>query len=159
MADISLSVAGRSYAISARDGEEPHLRHLETILQKHAATALRASGGLNAERTLVYLSLILADLLDESGRFRSGFRIEFSAQPGRQRIVFMQCGCAIATLIEHSQEPPQRRFIEFRRKRVRAAAPRHGANRSGFTSGIPYRLGSGAEFPSIVVIRNYKIAR
>ena len=68
MADISLSIAGRSYAIAARDGEEPHLRHLETILQKHAATALRASGGLNAERTLVYLALILADLLDEAER-------------------------------------------------------------------------------------------
>ncbi len=68
MADISLSIAGRNYAISAREGEEAHLRHLETILQKHAATALRASGGLNAERTLVYLSLILADLLDEGER-------------------------------------------------------------------------------------------
>lgn len=68
MADVSLSIAGRSYSVAARDGEEIHLRHLETILQKHAATALRASGGLNAERTLVYLALILADLLDEGER-------------------------------------------------------------------------------------------
>ena len=68
MADVSLSVAGRSYTVSARDGEEPHLKHLETILQKHAETAHRASGGMNSERTLVYLSLILADLLDEAER-------------------------------------------------------------------------------------------
>ncbi|MBX3564698.1 MAG: cell division protein ZapA [Sphingomonas sp.] len=68
MADVSLSIAGRSYSVAARDGEESHLRHLETILQKHAATALRASGGLNAERTLVYLALILADLIDEGER-------------------------------------------------------------------------------------------
>lgn len=68
MADVTLSIAGRSYSVAARDGEELHLEHLETILQKHAATALRASGGLNSERTLVYLALILADLLDESER-------------------------------------------------------------------------------------------
>lgn len=68
MADVSLSIAGRNYSVAARDGEETHLRHLESILQKHAAMALRASGGLNAERTLVYLALILADLLDELER-------------------------------------------------------------------------------------------
>jgi cell division protein ZapA len=68
MADINLSVAGRSYTVAAREGDEHHLRHLETILQSHAETALRASGGLNAERTLLYLSLILADLLDEAQR-------------------------------------------------------------------------------------------
>ncbi len=68
MAEITLNVAGRSYVVAARDGEEPHLRRLEGILQKHADTAVRASGGLNAERTLIYLALILADLLDEAER-------------------------------------------------------------------------------------------
>jgi len=68
MAEIDLRIAGRSYSIAARDGDEAHIRHLESILQKHADTAQRASGGLNAERTLVYLSLILADLLDEAER-------------------------------------------------------------------------------------------
>lgn len=68
MADVTLSIAGRSYSVSARDGEEPHLKHLEEILEKHAETAHRASGGLNSERTLVYLALILADLIDERER-------------------------------------------------------------------------------------------
>ena len=68
MAEVTLSVAGRSYAIAAREGDEPHLRHLESLLQRHAADALRASGGLNQERTLVYLALILADLLDDAER-------------------------------------------------------------------------------------------
>ncbi|MES2988325.1 MAG: cell division protein ZapA [Pseudomonadota bacterium] len=68
MADVSLTIAGRSYSVSARDGEEPHLKHLEKILQKHGETAHRASGGLNSERTLVYLALILADMLDEAER-------------------------------------------------------------------------------------------
>jgi cell division protein ZapA len=68
VADITLTVAGRHYSIAARDGEELHLRHLEALLDRHAETAQRASGGLNSERTLVYLALILADLLDEAER-------------------------------------------------------------------------------------------
>ena len=68
MAEITLSIAGRSYSIAAREGDEPHLRHLESMLQRHAADALRASGGLNQERTLVYLALILADLVDDTER-------------------------------------------------------------------------------------------
>jgi cell division protein ZapA len=68
MADIDITIAGRSYSIAAREGDEPHLRHLESILQEHAPSAQRASGGLNAERTLVYLSLILADMVDDVQR-------------------------------------------------------------------------------------------
>lgn len=68
MADITLTIAGRSYAVAARDGDEPHLRHLEAMIARHADAAQRASGGLSAERTLVYLLLILADLLDDAER-------------------------------------------------------------------------------------------
>ena len=38
------------------------------MLRRHADTAHRASGGLNSERTLLYLALILADMLDEAER-------------------------------------------------------------------------------------------
>ncbi|WP_109806646.1 cell division protein ZapA [Sphingosinithalassobacter portus] len=68
MAEVSLSLAGRSYSVACRDGEEPHLRRLESLMAGHAETAQRASGGLSSERTLLYLSLILADLLDEAQR-------------------------------------------------------------------------------------------
>jgi cell division protein ZapA len=68
MADITLTIAGRSYSIAAREGEEAHLRNLEALIGRHADMAQRASGGLNSERTLVYLALILADLLDEAER-------------------------------------------------------------------------------------------
>lgn len=66
MAEVTLNVAGRSYSVAAREGDEPHLRHLESLLAKHADTAQRASGGLSSEKTLLYLALILADLLDEA---------------------------------------------------------------------------------------------
>lgn len=68
MADVTINVGGRDYAIPCRDGEEGHFRRLESLLVRHAATAQKASGGLSHDRTLVYLALILADLLDESER-------------------------------------------------------------------------------------------
>ena len=68
MAEVTLTLAGRAHAVACRDGEEPHLRRLEALMARHADTASRASGGLSNERTLLYLSLILADLLDEAER-------------------------------------------------------------------------------------------
>lgn len=68
MAEVTLNVAGRDYTIPCRDGEEAHFKRLESLLVRHAATAQRASGGLSNDRTLLYLALILADLLDESER-------------------------------------------------------------------------------------------
>ena len=68
MADVTITIAGRGYTVACRDGEEPHLHRLESLMARHAETANRASGGLNSERTLLYLALILADLLDEAER-------------------------------------------------------------------------------------------
>lgn len=66
MADITLQVAGRSYTVSAREEDTPHLRALEAKIAGHADAALRAAGGQAGERTLLYLALILADALDEA---------------------------------------------------------------------------------------------
>jgi cell division protein ZapA len=68
MADITLQVAGRSYTVSARDEDMPHLRELEERIGRHADAALRAASGQSGERTLLYLALILADALDEAER-------------------------------------------------------------------------------------------
>ena len=68
MGQITLTVAGRSHTIACRDGEEVHLERLGLLLNKHAETALAASGGLSGERTMLFIALILADLLDEAER-------------------------------------------------------------------------------------------
>jgi len=68
MADVTLLIAGREYQVACRDGEEPHLERLGALLQRHSATAQRASGGLSSEKTMLYIALILADLLDEAER-------------------------------------------------------------------------------------------
>lgn len=68
MGQVTLTVAGRSHTIACRDGEELHLQRLEGLLNKHAETAIHASGGLSGERTMLFIALILADLLDEAER-------------------------------------------------------------------------------------------
>lgn len=68
MAEVTLSIAGRDYAIACRDGEEPHLQHLGELLRRHEGAALRGSGGLDRERTMLYIALMLADQVDEAER-------------------------------------------------------------------------------------------
>ena len=52
MADIDLTIAGRTYSVAAREGDEPHLRHLESILQEHARPGhdVRAEAGCRCAR-------------------------------------------------------------------------------------------------------------
>ncbi len=68
MAQVTIQVAGRSHIVACRDGDEPQLRALAATLDSHSDTALRASGGLSAEKTLLYIALILADQVAETER-------------------------------------------------------------------------------------------
>lgn len=68
MGQVTLTIAGRAHVIACRDGEELHLERLGAVLERHVETAVRASGGLSGERTMLFLALILADQLDEAER-------------------------------------------------------------------------------------------
>ncbi len=64
MGQITLTIAGRNHQVGCRDGEEPKLRALGAMLDRHASSVQHASGG-SSERTLLYVALILADQLAE----------------------------------------------------------------------------------------------
>ncbi|MDB5704986.1 MAG: hypothetical protein JWN66_2102 [Sphingomonas bacterium] len=68
MADVTLTIGDRRHTVACRDGEESQLRKLGEMLDKHWSTAARASGGLNGERTMLFVALMLADALDEAQR-------------------------------------------------------------------------------------------
>lgn len=68
MADVTLTIGDRRHTVACRDGEEPQLRKLGEMLDKHWSTAARASGGLNGERTMLFVALMLADQLEEVER-------------------------------------------------------------------------------------------
>ena len=65
MATVTLQLGGRSWPVSARDGEEPRVELLGRMLTERWDMANRAGGG-NPERALLLLSLMLADALEEA---------------------------------------------------------------------------------------------
>ncbi len=68
MADVTLTIGDRRHTVACRDGEEGQLRKIGEMLDRHWSTAARASGGLNGERTMLFVALMLADELDEAKR-------------------------------------------------------------------------------------------
>jgi cell division protein ZapA len=64
MAEVTLTIGDRRHNVTCRDGEEAQLRRLGDMLDQRWTSANRASGGLNAERTMLLVALMLADSLD-----------------------------------------------------------------------------------------------
>lgn len=60
MAEVSLTIAGRQYAVHCRDGEEAHLHHLAALVEEKA----RQTQGTTEMRQLLYAALFLADDID-----------------------------------------------------------------------------------------------
>jgi cell division protein ZapA len=63
MADVRLSIAGREYIVTCKDGEEHRLNALGNLVDAKAREACGAAGGLNESRQLLFASLLLADQL------------------------------------------------------------------------------------------------
>lgn len=63
MAQITITVGGREYAVNCRDGEEAHLRKLGGLLDARAEEAKAAVGGVNEARQLLLAGLLMADEL------------------------------------------------------------------------------------------------
>lgn len=68
MAEVKLNIAGRAHVIACHPGDESRLEQLGRRLDEHSAAALRASGGLGMERTMLFIALMLADQLSEAER-------------------------------------------------------------------------------------------
>jgi cell division protein ZapA len=69
MASVDIEIAARTYPVSCRDGEEPHLRALAAVVDRKAKEAAAAVGNMGEARQLLFASLLLADELKE---LRSG---------------------------------------------------------------------------------------
>ena len=66
MAEVDLSIAGRSYRVACRDGEEDSLREAARLVDGKSREALAGLGTLSEARQLLFASLLLADqLLDQ----------------------------------------------------------------------------------------------
>lgn len=65
MAQVRLHVGGRSYDLACRDGEEPRLEMLASMLDAKARDAEHVVGSTNEARQLLLAGLLLADELSD----------------------------------------------------------------------------------------------
>lgn len=63
MAELDLSIAGRTYRVACRDGEEDTLRKAAALVDAKSREALAGLGTLSEARQLLFASLLLADQL------------------------------------------------------------------------------------------------
>lgn len=72
MAEVLLSIGDRQHRIACKDGSEGQLRRMGAMIDQRWAAANQASGGNNAERSMLFVALMLADALDEQQQAASG---------------------------------------------------------------------------------------
>ncbi len=65
MAEVELTIAGRSYRVACRDGEEDTLRAAGALVDAKSREALAGLGTMSEARQLLFASLLLADQLVE----------------------------------------------------------------------------------------------
>ena len=66
MAEVDLNIAGRSYRVACRNGEEASLHEAARLVDAKSREALAGLGTLSEARQLLFASLLLADqLLDK----------------------------------------------------------------------------------------------
>ena len=64
---IDLNIAGRSYQVACREGEEENLRAAARLVDGKSREALQGLGTLSEARQFLFASLLLADqLIDKS---------------------------------------------------------------------------------------------
>ena len=68
MAEVNLTIAGRSYQVGCRPGEEENLVAAARMVDAKSREALAGLGTLSESRQLLFASLLLADqLLEKPG--------------------------------------------------------------------------------------------
>jgi len=65
MAEVTISIAGRSYQVACRAGEEDNLLAAARMVDAKSREALSGLGTLSETRQLLFASLLLADQLIE----------------------------------------------------------------------------------------------
>ena len=63
MAMVDLSIAGRTYQVACREGEEESLRSAARLVDAKSREALAGLGSLSEARQFLFASLMLADTL------------------------------------------------------------------------------------------------
>ncbi len=65
MAEVDLLIAGRTYQVACRDGEEDNLKAAARLVDAKSREALAGLGTLSESRQLLFACLLLADQMVE----------------------------------------------------------------------------------------------
>ena len=65
MAELNLEIAGRSYRVACRAGEEDNLRRAAVLVDDKSREALAGLGAMSEGRQFLFAALLLADQLIE----------------------------------------------------------------------------------------------
>jgi cell division protein ZapA len=98
MAEVEVTIAGRSYRIACRDGEEDNLRSAAGLVDQKSREALAGLGSLSEARQLLFASLLLADQLIDKR----------STQPPSVDAMASERANALASRLEHLAEALER---------------------------------------------------
>lgn len=66
MAQVVVTINGRSYRIACEDGQEEHLKHLSGYVSEKVKELVSAVGQIGDTRLLVMASLLIADELSDA---------------------------------------------------------------------------------------------
>lgn len=66
MAQVTITINYREYAISCEDGEEAHILKLSRLLNEKANSLIKALGPINENLLLAMVGLLVADELSET---------------------------------------------------------------------------------------------
>ncbi len=66
MAQVVVTINGRSYRIACEDGQEEHLKHLSGYVSEKVKELVGAVGQIGDTRLLVMASLLIADELSDT---------------------------------------------------------------------------------------------
>ncbi len=66
MAEVSITLRGRTYQIACEDGQEAHLMRLGRYLDERAEQLLQSTGSVSDNMLLVMMSLLIADELSDA---------------------------------------------------------------------------------------------
>jgi cell division protein ZapA len=66
VAEVTLTINGRSYTVACDDGQEAHLQHLAGHIDQRVGDLVESVGQLGEPRLLVMASLLIADELSDA---------------------------------------------------------------------------------------------
>ena len=101
MAEVNLTIAGRSYQVGCRAGEEENLVAAARMVDAKSREALSGLGTLSESRQLLFASLLLADQLLAVDKINSQSAARLAVPLGRWRRFDTARGALMREQLQH----------------------------------------------------------